>query len=187
MPSNELSKQIRNSRMFLSETYFWTDTVKDWRSILYNDTYKQLIIDTLKELTIRKKIKVYGFVIMPNHIHLIWKMVAKNGKEFPHASFNKYTSHQIVDDLKKTNKSLLIQFEVNDIERNHRIWQRDPLAVLMDDVSKLEQKLDYIHENPLQEHWDLCSKPEDYRWSSSKFYETGIDGFGFLTHYKEDF
>ena len=50
-----------------------------------------------------------------------------------------------------------------------------------------QQKLNYVHLNPLQEKWSLTKKPEDYYWSSAQFYETGIDHFGFLTHYQERF
>jgi putative transposase len=45
-------------------------------------------------------------------------------------------------------------------ERNHRFWQRDALAVLMDNKEKLEQKLNYIHLNPLHERWNLVPSPE---------------------------
>ena len=76
---------IRNSRMSLDEVYFWTDTIKDWNQLLKQDKYKLLVISCLKELTDLKRIKVYAFVIMPNHIHLIWEMLEKNGKEMPHA------------------------------------------------------------------------------------------------------
>ena len=36
-------------------------------------------------------------------------------------------------------------------------------------------KLNYIHNNPLQERWSLCGKVEDYRFSSAKYYFTGED------------
>jgi hypothetical protein len=49
----------------------------------------------------------------------------------------------------------------------------------------LEQKLEYIHNNPVAEKWAMCKLPEDYRWSSARFYLKGVDEFGFLTHYKE--
>jgi len=57
----------------------------------------------------------------------------------------------------------------------------------MDSKEKMEQKLEYIHLNPLQEHWSLVDRPEYYKWSSAMFYEKGIDEFGFLTHYGEKF
>jgi hypothetical protein len=55
----------------------------------------------------------------------------------------------------------------------------------MDTKTKFEQKLDYIHRNPLQEHWNLAKRPEDHYWSSASFYELGGNDFGFLTDYRE--
>ena len=94
-------KPVRNSRMCLNEVYFWTVTIKDWKHLLKPDKYKKLIINELLKLVERKLIKVYAFVIMPNHIHLVWEMLQLNGKEMPNASFNKSTSHEILKDLKK--------------------------------------------------------------------------------------
>ena len=187
MCAYDIFESSRNSKLLLNETYFWTDTIKDWDKILLQDKYKKIILDSLQELVSRGQIAVYGFVIMPNHVHLLWKMLSLNGQEMPHASFNKYTAHRILEDVKSTNAKRLKKFRVEEKERMYRIWQRDPLAIHMDSTDKLEQKLTYIHNYPLQEHWDLVQYPEDYVWSSSKFYETGEDDFGFITHYKEDF
>ncbi len=44
------------------------------------------------------------------------------------------------------------------------------------------EKLDYMHHNPLQPHWQLCAAPSEYKFSSAQFYETGKDEFGILTH-----
>ena len=44
------------------------------------------------------------------------------------------------------------------------------------------EKLDYMHYNPLQQHWQLCKEPAEYKFSSAKFYETGEDQFNILTH-----
>ncbi len=181
----DIFKQDRNSKMLLNEVYFWTDTVKDWKKIFSIDKYKMIVVDTLRELVNRKKITIYAFVIMPNHLHLVWQMIALNGKEMPYASFNKFTSHQIFQDLKLRHPEILPFFKVSDGERNFRLWQRDPLAILMDTQNKLEQKVDYIHDNPLQGQWQLCENPEDYEWSSARFYETGVDNFGFLTDYRD--
>lgn len=178
---------FRNSHMDLQEVYFWTDTIKDWKKLLKKNKYKALIIEQLLWLKKRDKIAIYGFVIMPNHMHILWEMLEKNGKEMPHASFNKWTSSQFLKDLRLNYNQELPLFVERTIERNHRFWQRDPLAVLMDTKAKFEQKLDYIHLNPLQEHWMLAVTPEEYPWSSAKFYMTGEDDFGFLTHYEDRF
>ena len=66
--------------MELGKVYFWTDTVKEWKHLLKQDKYKQLILDEWKKLTDNKFIVVYAFVIMPNHLHVIWELLAMNGK-----------------------------------------------------------------------------------------------------------
>ena len=81
--------------MELETLYFYTATITNWKKLLAKDKYKDLIISSLKYLIEKKKIVVYGYVIMPNHIHLIWELLTMNGKEMPHASFMKYTSHEL--------------------------------------------------------------------------------------------
>jgi REP element-mobilizing transposase RayT len=187
MNFQQLKYGIRNSKMLLNEVYFWTDTIKDWNKLLENDHHKMIIINCWKELVTRKKICIYGFVIMPNHLHILWEMLDKNGKETPYGSFNKFTSHQFLDRLRGQPFKKLNRYQEITIERKHRFWQRDPLAINIKARPVAEQKLDYIHLNPLQEHWNLAQKPEDYKWSSARFYETGEDEFGIITHYRERF
>ena len=45
--------------------------------------------------------------------------------------------------------------------------------------------MDYIHNNPVQGKWLLADCPADYYYSSAKFYEEGVDDFGFVTHLSE--
>ena len=186
MPHNPFTP-FRNSRMELGEVYFWTNTIKGWKHLLKPDHFKLIIMHQLQWLVERKKIAVYAYVVMPNHMHIVWELLEMNGKEKPHASFNKWTSSQFLKKLRSNNPEQLVEFIEVTNERNHRFWQRDPLAVLMDSVRKVEQKIDYIHLNPLQEKWNLVHDPEHYRWSSADFYLTGKDDFNILTHYKQRF
>lgn len=186
-PHSHQESQFRNSRMEFDQVYFWTDTVKDWKALLKQDKYKELLIASWKELSERGQIEVYAFVIMPNHLHVVWEMKEPNGKERPYASFNKYTSHLIIDDLKLNHPAVLTHFKVEEKERKYRVWQRDALAILMHSKAMVEQKINYIHNNPLQPHWNLVARPEEYKWSSAEFYMTGVDRFGFLKHYAERF
>ncbi|MBO0930246.1 transposase [Fibrella aquatilis] len=173
--------------MELNQVYFWTNTIKDWKRLLQPDKYKHVILQSWQELVSRGVVCIYGFVIMPNHLHIVWEMLEPNGKEIPHASFNKFTSHTILADLKQHHPQVLPFFSVDDSDRLHRVWQRDPLAILMDGQEKVEQKIEYMHRNPLHERWNLVDSPENYRWSSAPFYETGLDEWGILTHYKDRF
>ena len=112
MKNFSLFETTRNSRLQLNEVYFWNDTIKDWKHLLKQDKYKEVIIDILKELVTKNKIIVYGFVIMPNHLHLLWEMLAKNGREMPYASFNKATAHIITNDLKEHHPKVVELFKV---------------------------------------------------------------------------
>lgn len=60
------------------------------------------------------------------------------------------------------------------------IWQRDSLSVEIYTREVAQQKLRYIHFNPVTGKWKLAKDDLDYYYSSARFYETGIDGFGFL-------
>lgn len=185
---NEMKYGQRKSHVSLHEIYFWTDTIRGWQELLGDDRFKQIIISCWHELVKRKKIAIYGYVIMPNHLHVIWEMLEKNGKEMPHASFNKYTSHQFLEIIRAESPSVVSRYKEEDSPvRLHRFWQRDPLAVMMNSRKVTEQKLEYIHTNPLQAKWNLAGTPEDFRWSSAKFYETGIDEFSIVTHYLDRF
>jgi len=89
--------------------------------------------------------------------------------------------------LKLNDHPNLQLYKVDEKERQYRVWQRDPMAILIDNKKKVEQKLDYIHLNPLQEKWNLVSSPEHYQWSSAKFYESENEGVDLLTHYMDRF
>jgi hypothetical protein len=44
--------------------------------------------------------------------------------------------------------------------------------------------MNYVHNNPIQAKWRLADFPENYFYSSARFYETGVDPFGLITHFR---
>ena len=83
--------------------------------------------------------------------------------------------------LQKENPSALEQYQVNAKDRIYQFWERNALSVDLWSEAVFDQKLDYIHNNPLQEKWCLAEFPEDYRYSSARVYLTGHDEFGLIT------
>ena len=79
--------------------------------LIEDDSNKKLIVDYLKKLSNEGLVTVYAFVIMPNHIHLLWQQNKLNGKESPKGSLLKYTGHEFLKLLKAEGKSHL--YEVN--------------------------------------------------------------------------
>lgn len=177
----------RTSQVDSHTLYFWTATIHNWYPLLLRDHLKMEIIHSLQWLTERSLIKVYAYVIMPNHMHLIWKVLDNNGKESPHGSLLKFTAHRFRKYLLEENPQELIHFEVQAPNKRHEFWQRDSLAIPLYNRWFILQKLTYLHNNPVAKHWRLASAPSAYRFSSAAFYESGVDEFGFLKHLGDNF
>ena len=182
-----LKETIRKSYIEIGELYFWTATLHHWHRLLAPDSYKAIVTDSLAYLSEKKLIQVFGFVIMPNHIHLIWRTLAANGKESPQASLLKHTAHQFKQRLQHDNPAALKAYKVVAANKAYQFWQRDSLAVSLYTRAVAMQKLDYIHLNPLAAHWQLAKDPADYYYSSAAFYEKGILSFPFLRDLREEF
>ena len=181
----ENNPYLRQGQMDYLKSYFYTDTIFEFKHLLADDNCKQIVIDSWKYLVDNRKIEIYAYVIMPNHIHMIWNMLELNGKESPAGSFAKHTAHAFKKYLKNSNPSELIKYVSQKVDRQYHFWKRDPLAIPLTSEKAFLQKLDYIHNNPLAEPWLLAVLPEDYRWSSARFYEHGVDEFGILTDYRD--
>ncbi|MEO7562037.1 MAG: transposase [Ferruginibacter sp.] len=146
--------------------------------MLQNDLQKQTIIDSLKTLCDKQLITLYAFVIMPNHIHLVWQQNGRNGKENPKGSFMKFTAHEFKKYLKVHGG--LEDYKVSAANKSYQFWQRDSLSIEIWSRKVAQQKLDYIHRNPVSGKWTLAKDDVSYFYSSARFYEFGIDEFGFL-------
>ena len=176
----DFNNGIRNSHMYVGRIYFWTATIHNWFPLLHSDARKQCIIDSLGYMSKQQLIDVYAFVIMPNHIHLIWQLKRYNGKELPSASLLKMTAHHFLKELKRSREHE--KYIVHEANRMHRIWQRDPFAWEVYSFGLAKQKLNYIHQNPVRGKWMLAQDAYSYHFSSIRFYEDGGDDFGFLKH-----
>ncbi|MBZ0265232.1 transposase [bacterium] len=131
-----------------------------------------LFVEHLDHWRSEEKIQLWAFVVMINHIHLLVfapevdirkslkKLKARTGREA-------LTRLQIHD--KPTYESLEVLDHGNVV---HRFWQTGGGHDRMINTEKdLVARMNYIHNNPKQN--DLIEVPEDYRWSSARFWKTG--------------
>ncbi len=162
---------------------FFTATILEWKHLLKADEFKDIIINSLQFLKKEGSVVVYSYVIMPNHIHLIWQIQAGYKKDVVQMRFLKFTSQQIKFRLTDAASPLLSEFLVNSTDRKYQFWKRNALSIDLWSDHVFMQKLDYIHNNPVQEKWKLAEFPGDYRYSSAKFYITGYDEFDLVSHY----
>jgi REP element-mobilizing transposase RayT len=115
--------------MITEHPQFFTATILKWNNLLIQNEYKEIILQSLRFLVNNNRIFIYGFVIMPNHIHLIWQMKDGINPSDVQRDFLKFTSQQIKFDLQKHHPQLLELFKVNLKDRTYQIWENRPLSI----------------------------------------------------------
>jgi REP element-mobilizing transposase RayT len=121
---------------------------------------------------------VIGYVIMPNHLHVIIgfrdtgntiNSIIGNAKRF--------LAYGIVEKLKNKNEVELLEKLIKGVKNTdkerkklHEVFEEsfDWKECISDDF--IQQKLDYIHNNPCSGKWKLVENPSDYLYSSAAFY-----------------
>jgi len=156
--------------------YFVTITVLDWIDIFTRPIYRHIIIDSLEYCQKRKGLIIHAWCLMSNHIHLI--LDAKEGDNLSEIlrDFKKYTSKEIIQTIQEYPESrrdwLLNKFEYgaryDKKITGFKFWQdgNDPKEIHT--TKFLEQKLAYIHNNPVEA--EIVDNPEEYRYSSARDY-----------------
>lgn len=183
----EVFSSRRKSYMDLGGIFFWTATINKWQRLLEQDIFKDIIINSLSYLSVAGKIDVFAFVIMPNHIHLIWRINELNGKESTQASFLKYTAHEFKKYLIINDAAALNDYSVDASNKKYEFWQRDSLAVNLYTEKVAYQKLDYLHYNSCSKHWELAKDPADYLYSSAGYYMKGEKSYSFIKDLRLEF
>jgi REP element-mobilizing transposase RayT len=157
---------------------FITITCLNWKYLLKEDCLKDVIIESLNYLASKKIVAVYAFVIMPNHMHMIWQMNGDHKREDVQRNFLKFTGQHILKHFRNTNTKLLAELLVNAKDRKYQVWERNSLSIPLWSHSVLWQKLNYIHQNPVVA--GLCERDIEYKYSSARFYKLNDPSWSFL-------
>ncbi|HUV84325.1 MAG TPA: transposase [Methanosarcinales archaeon] len=119
---------------------------------------KGYFIKIIKESMEGMNYRLYGYVLMDNHYHLLLQVFDKKLQEIMHQINNKYSKY----------------FNYK-YKRVGHVFQGRYKAILVQDERYLISLLRYIHQNPLKA--GMCKKVEEYKWSSDIFYRTINSGF----------
>ncbi len=118
---------------------------------------------------------LFAFVLMPSHLHAVIKPRERSiGKLLD--EFGSFTAHAILRQLRKDNDKELLEFfasQRRDKRHKHSIWQ-DIQAKNVFSIRFLNQKMEYIHNNPVDKDWKLVEDRAEYRYSSACFYDRNI-------------
>ncbi|TDG37362.1 transposase [Pedobacter changchengzhani] len=165
-----------------SNIEFFTATCLNWQNLLSPEKHKEIVLSSLKFLVDENRIWIYGYVIMPNHVHILWRKQDLWIDKSIQQQFLKFTAQQIKFNLIANFPNELEKYKSSQADRNYHFWERRPYSATMNSRRVLEQKLDYIHYNPVKK--EFCTLPEDYIYSSAKYYLLGQEN-KLVTHYME--
>ena len=120
---------------------------------------------------------VNAYVLMSNHLHLIcYAKEGSIGLSRILADFKKFTANQILDTIQTEHESRKDWFSVvfryhgrnKSNNRHHQVWIQDNHPIELVSPKWINQKINYIHNNPVRADWVL--KPEYYLYSSAANY-----------------
>lgn len=120
--------------------------------------------------------ELYGWCIMTSHVHMI---IGSHGEEMEDIMRNmkRHTSEEIKKAIKRHPAESRREWLVWMMERagnknsnniSFQLWQQDNHPIILNTGAITHQKLDYIHNNPVEA--GFVEKPEDYLYSSARDY-----------------
>jgi len=152
--------------------HFLTCTVLHWIPVFTRPDTVSIIIESLRFL-INTGVKVYAYVILENHLHLILQSPSlqrdiSRFKSFTAANLIHYLDekgiHTILEQLafyKKAHKG----------DRAYQFWQEGSHPEMIQNIEMLRQKVEYIHQNPVKRGY--VEHSEHWRYSSARDYAGG--------------
>ena len=163
-----------DSKHFQAHLYFVTATVIGWKHLFVEQSYAEIVLGCLDWMRKEGRMIHFAFVLMPSHVHTL---IRPEGRTIGAVldNFGSYTAHAILKQLRRDGRNDHLAFfheQRRDRRHRHSIWQ-DIQAKNVFSSGFLREKLEYIHNNPINKQWQLVEQRADYRYSSACFYDRG--------------
>jgi putative transposase len=131
--------------------YFLTCTIVGWLPIFTRLETVQVIYDSWTFLQNEGRLRLYGYVILENHLHVITSS-PDLAKEI--GDFKSFTARQIIDHLEAKNVRTLLKLlrflkSRHKTDRPYQLWQEGSHPEQIQNEDMMRQKLEYIHLNPV--------------------------------------
>lgn len=160
--------KIRNQ----SGYHFLTFTIVGWIDIFSRQNYRDIIINSFKYCQQHKGLLIGAWVIMSNHMHVIWKAKHNNLSDVIR-DFKTFTSKAILKEINQNTESrkewLLYLFSYfaqrTNANDSFKLWTNNNHPEEIYNETFLLSKLNYIHQNPVRA--GLVAEPQHYLYSSA--------------------
>jgi putative transposase len=157
--------------------YFVSFSVVDWMDPFVRAIYKHILIDSIKYCQKEKGLLIHAWCIMPSHVHLIISRKGELKLEDILRDMKKFTAYKILgaimDNHKESRREWMLEKcanhgKLNPNNSKYQFWQQDNHPVELSTNEMLEQRLDYVHNNPVEE--EFVEYAEEYLYSSARDY-----------------
>jgi len=158
-----------------NQPHFMTCTVMEWLPVFTGPETMQIIIDCWQYQREHEGLKLYGFVILENHLHFVAQAPRLDKCV---SSFKSFTARKLIDYLQSLHieqllKRLRFSKRAHKVDREYQFWQEGVHAEMVFSEEIMREKLKYIHENPIKRGY--VNRAEYWRYSSASNYE-GLAG-----------
>ena len=162
--------------------YFVTATIVDWVDVFTRNEYRDILMDSFRFCQQNQGLKIYGWVLMTNHFHLIGATTDENGMGMVMRNIKSFTAMKLIDAIIKNPKESRREWMLDIFEKKgkesknnfrYQFWQVENHPILLDnDEDKFAQRMQYLHENPVRSGYVL--EPQEWKYSSAiDFYTSG--------------
>jgi REP-associated tyrosine transposase len=160
---------MRNRYKILDDDnfYFISSSIVNWIPVFTSEKYFNVLLNSMKYCQKHRSLKIYYYVIMDNHFHMI---VYGDQLEKTISVLKRFTALEIVNNLKKDSDVRILELfkklkKTYKSQSEHQVWQEGYHPQLISDENMLFQKRDYIHYNPVKR--GFVNQPEHWRYSSA--------------------
>lgn len=157
--------------------YFITTTTAGRARLFRRPEVYRILIDALYFISSQNRITLNAFVLMPNHIHVIVQCPETCPPKDWARAFKTSTARLLIRLYQVEQNQQALDFLASKIvypkRQRYKVWEDGYLAKSVFTPDFLRQKIEYIHNNPLQPQWTLAESAEAYPWSSARYYLTG--------------
>ena len=150
--------------------HFMTCTVLHWIPVFTRPDTTNILIDSLRYLQTNDGLRVYTYVVLENHLHLVAQSADISRTM---ARFKAHTAKQLIAWLSEHNvwrilEQLAFYKKAHKADRAYQFWQEGVHPECIEGLEMLRQKVEYIHRNPVERGY--VDRPEHWRYSSARNY-----------------
>ena len=149
--------------------HYITTSCYQQRPLLALASRRDLFLEVLERVRRRYHFVVVGYVVMPEHIHLLLSEPERGNPSTVMQAIKQGFARRILGRLRPVATEQRCEWDAKE-----HIWQRRFYDFVLWTAQKRQQKLHYIHQNPVRR--GLVEAPEQWRWSSARHYLLGERG-----------